>query len=184
MIKSIAKRGFRRSRAREQKPGRDDQPVLFVDVDGVISLFDPDGIIDMPGPFHWIDGVAHCIPPDSGPLLERLGRHFELVWASGWEGVANECLPAILDLDLPELEYLTFDGRASFGSSDWKVTAIDEYAGSRPAAWIDDNIDARGRRWAELRDAPTLLVDAAPSVGLTRAHTEQLVRWAAMVATP
>ena len=183
MIKSIAKMGRRRGRTRAHAPAREGHPALFVDVDGVLSLFDPDGSRDMPGPFHWIDGVAHCIPPDSGPLLERLARHYELVWASGWEEKANEYLPAILDLDLdlPEPNYLTFDGHASFGSSFWKIAAIDEYAGSRPVAWIDDNIDARGRRWAELRSAPTLLVDADSTVGLTRAHTELLVRWARLV---
>lgn len=183
MIKGIAKMGLRRGRSQAHTPGREDQPALFVDVDGVLSLFDPDGSRDMPGPFHWVEGVAHCIPPESGPLLERLARHYELVWASGWEDKANEYLPAILDLDLPEIDYLTFDGRASFGSSFWKLEAIDEHAGSRPIAWIDDNIDARARRWAELRDAPTLLVEAKPTVGLTRAHTEQLVRWARLVAT-
>ena len=45
-------------------------PILFVDVDGVISVFgfSPDAG-DLPGPFHWIDGVAHCIPPDVGQRL-------------------------------------------------------------------------------------------------------------------
>jgi hypothetical protein len=153
-----------------------------VDIDGVISLFDPDGIQELAGPFHWIDGVAHCIPPDSGPLLERLARHFELVWASGWEGLANQHLPSILELGIPEPNHLSFDGRASFGSSDWKVEAIDDYAGSRPAAWIDDNIDAIGRHWASTREAPTLLIEPAPSIGITRAHAEQMVRWAELVA--
>ena len=85
MIKGIAKMGLRRGRSQAHTPGREDQPALFVDVDGVLSLFDPDGSRDMPGPFHWVEGVAHCIPPESGPLLERLARHYELVWASGWE---------------------------------------------------------------------------------------------------
>jgi hypothetical protein len=183
MIKSIAKRGLRLGRPRMRATGGGDQPALFVDIDGVLSLFDPDGRREMPGPFHWIDGVAHCIPPDTGPLLERLAHHYELIWASGWEGLANDHLPAILELGFDELPYLSFDGRASFGSSDWKVEAIDECAGSRPAAWIDDNIDARGRRWAESRAAPTLLVETSSSVGLTRAHTEQLVRWARLVTT-
>jgi hypothetical protein len=179
MIKTIARIG-RRSRSREGSiHGR--QPVLFVDVDGVLSLFDPDGIEEMSGPFHWIDGVAHCIPPSSGPLLERLAHHYELVWASGWEGLANDHLPAILELGFGELPYLSFDGRASFGSSDWKVAAIDRYAGSRPAAWIDDNIDAHGRRWADSRETPTLLVETEPAVGITRSHVEGLVRWARLV---
>ena len=42
-------------------------PILFVDVDGVISVFGFSADAGkLPGPFHWIDGVAHCIPLDVG----------------------------------------------------------------------------------------------------------------------
>ncbi len=154
------------------------KPVLFVDVDGVISLFgfDPSG--ELPGPFHWIDGIAHCIPPESGPRLVRLAERFELVWATGWEEKANEYLPHILELPFRELPCLTFDGRARFGSSHWKVDAIAEYAGERPAAWIDDNMDEECLLWAQRRSAPTLLIETLPSVGMTDEHVAQLLRWA------
>lgn len=158
------------------------KPVLFVDVDGVISLFGFDPSDELPGPFHWIDGIAHCIPPDSGPRLTRLADRFELVWATGWEEKANEYLPHILALPFRELPCLTFDGRARFGSSHWKVDVIEEYARSRPAAWIDDNIDDSGRLWAKERAAPTLLVETLPAVGLTDEHVDDLLRWAADVA--
>jgi len=116
------------------------RPILFVDVDGVISLFGfKPGT--PPGVFHHIDGIVHCIGHDAGPRLRRLAERFELVWATGWEEKANEYLPHMLGLDEPYLPVLTFDGRAVFGSAHWKVDAIDEYAGSRPAAWIDDNLD-------------------------------------------
>ena len=36
---------------------------------------------------------------------------------------------------------LTFDGRARFGTAHWKLEALDEYAGDRPLAWIDDSLD-------------------------------------------
>jgi hypothetical protein len=71
-----------------------------------------------------------------------------------------------------------FQGRAVFGSSHWKLEAIDEYAADRPAAWIDDNIDEECRAWAEHRNAPTLLVPTASPTGLTDDHVEQLLRWA------
>ena len=108
-----------------------------------ISLFGftPD-VRELPGPLHWIDGVAHCIPYDVGPRLARLAPSFELVWATGWEERANEHLPFLLNLPFDELPCLHFDGRAVFGSAHWKLDAIEEYAGERPAAWIDDNIDA------------------------------------------
>jgi hypothetical protein len=158
------------------------KPVLFVDVDGVLSIFGFDPGAELPGPFHWIDGIAHCIPPASGPRLTRLADRFELVWATGWEEKANEYLPHILGLPFRQLPCLTFDGRARFGSSHWKIDVIEEYAGDRPAAWIDDNIDDSGRDWAERRQAPTLPIETVASVGLTDDHVERLIDWAASVS--
>jgi HAD domain in Swiss Army Knife RNA repair proteins len=155
------------------------RPILFVDVDGVISLFGfTPGGGQMPGPLHWIDGIAHCILEDAGERLVRLAESFELVWATGWEERANEHLPFILGLPFRELPCLTFDGRAVFGSAHWKLDAIAEYAADRPAAWIDDNIDDECTAWAERRQAPTLLVQTEPAVGLTDEHVEELLRWA------
>ena len=161
------------------------KPILFVDVDGVISLFgfSPDAG-DLPGPFHWIDGVAHCIPPDVGERLVRLSRRFELVWATGWEEKANEYLPYILNLQTNELPCLMFQGQAVFGSAHWKLDAISEYAGDRPAAWVDDNIDDACRYWATGRDAPTLLVETESAIGLTDEHVETLLAWADRVSPP
>ena len=159
-----------------------ERPVLFVDVDGVISLFGFSLSRDRaPGPFYWIDGVAHCIPPAAGERLTRLSEHFELVWATGWEHRANEHLPLILDL--PELPCLDFGGRAVWGSSHWKLEAMSAYAGHRPVAWIDDNLsDDLCRAWAENRAAPTLLVETRASVGITDEHVHELLAWAETVS--
>ncbi|HYY23323.1 MAG TPA: HAD domain-containing protein [Thermoleophilaceae bacterium] len=158
---------------------RNSKPILFVDVDGVISVFgfSPDAG-QLPGPFHWIDGVAHCIPDGVGARLARLAERFELVWATGWEDRANEHLPMVLGLSESELPVLSFEGRAVFGSAHWKLDAIDEYAADRPAAWIDDNIDDSCRTWARSRSAPTLLVEAESAVGLSDEHVERLLAWA------
>ena len=161
-----------------------ERPILFVDVDGVISLFGfAPTIGELPGPLHWIDGVAHCIPSAVGERLVRLAEEFELVWATGWEERANEHLPFLLKLPFSDLPTLTFDGRAVFGSSHWKVDAINEYAADRPAAWIDDNMSVECHAWADRREAPTLLVETSPSEGLTDEHVEQLLEWATGVKT-
>lgn len=160
-----------------------DKPVLFVDVDGVISLFGfSPSAREIPGPFHWIDGVAHCIPPEAGARLVRLSERYELVWATGWEEKANEYLPLILELPFGELPVMTFDGRAVFGSAHWKLEALTEYAGERPAAWIDDNIDDACHLWAMHRRAPTLLVQTHPAVGMTDPDVHELLEWADVVS--
>lgn len=152
-------------------------PILFVDVDGVISLF---GFAagELPGTFHQIDGIVHCIGSAAGARLRRVAERYELVWATGWEEKANEYLPRLLEMDVGELPVITFDGRAVFGSAHWKVEAIDEYARERPAAWIDDNLDESCRAWANGRSAPTLLVETDPAVGITDEHVELLLEFA------
>ena len=154
-----------------------ERPVLAVDVDGVISLFGFDGpLADVPGRFHLIDGIAHCIADGAGPRLLRLAEHYELVWATGWEERANDHLPLLLGLPA-DLPVLTFGGRARFGTAHWKLEALDAYAGDRPLAWIDDSLDRSCREWAERRAAPTLLVPTESDIGLTDSHVDSLIGW-------
>jgi len=158
-----------------------EQPILFLDVDGVISLFGFPSEAPPPGSFHSIDGIVHCIGDRVAERLARLADRYELVWATGWEEKANEYLPHLLSLDR-DLPALTFDGRAIFGSAHWKLRAIEAYAGDRPAAWIDDFLDDECRTWAELRNAPTLLLEAQSATGLTDEHVETLLEWAESVS--
>jgi hypothetical protein len=152
------------------------KPILAVDVDGVISLFGFDSIEEAPGRFELIDGVPHCIPPEVGGRLARLAEHYELIWATGWEDRANFHLPRILGM-ADELPYLTFDGRARFGTAHWKLEALEDYAGNRPLAWVDDSLDDSCFEWAASREAPTLLVHTESAVGLEEAHVDALIAW-------
>ena len=90
--------------------------MLFVDVDGVISLF---GFADgerPPGalPLDRRDRALHSCR-EAGKRLARLAERYELVWATGWEETANEYLPFLLEPPRDELPCLSFDGRAVFG---------------------------------------------------------------------
>lgn len=154
------------------------RPILFVDVDGVLSLFGFPSGSPPPGRFHWVDGMAHCIGEDCGERLCRLAGRFDLVWATGWEEKANEYLPFLLGLPADEYPVLTFDGRAVFGSAHWKLGAIQEYAAGRPAAWIDDSLDDECHAWAATRPEPTLLVQTESPTGLSEEHVELLLAWA------
>lgn len=160
-----------------------DKPALMVDVDGVISLFGfEEGTDDAPGEFHLVDGMLHCISIPTGERLNRLAQSFELVWATGWEDRANDHLPEILGL--PQLPFLSFDGRARFGTAHWKLEAIEEYAKDRPLAWIDDSLDHSCFEWAEARGAPTLLVPTESAIGLEDGHVAALEAWVADGFTP
>ena len=125
------------------------RPMLAVDVDGVISLFG----FDEPPPgsaarfeLDRRDGALHLARAPA-ERLRRLGEHFEMVWATGWEEKANDYLPNLLGL--PELPYLTFDGAARFGSAHWKLGPLDEYGSGRALAWIDDSFDQSCYEWAQ-----------------------------------
>jgi hypothetical protein len=128
---TIVTNGSKSATAREK-------PILFLDVDGVISLFGFDDRSEPPGSYHSVNGILHCISHGAAERIRRLGERFELVWATGWEETANEHLPYLLAMPA-ELPYLTFDEPAQYGTAHWKVDSIDRYAGlDRPAAWIDD----------------------------------------------
>jgi hypothetical protein len=156
---------------------RNTRPILFVDVDGVISLFGFDPDVAPDGKLHWINGVLHHISANAGKLLLRLADRFELVWATGWEETANDYLPHLLGLP-SELPCLSFDQYPQFGTAHWKISAIDEYAGDRPVAWIDDSLDASCRGWADERSGPTLLVHTRSDEGLRDEHADRLIDWA------
>jgi hypothetical protein len=152
-----------------------------VDVDGVLSVFGFPADAPAPGRFHSVDGIPHCLVHGCGERLLRLNVSYELVWATGWEERANEHLPHLLGLGR-ELPTLSFDHAPQWGTAHWKVSAIERYAGDRPAAWVDDSFNEACRSWAKERQAPTLLVQTDPAIGITDDHVEQLERWAQKIA--
>jgi hypothetical protein len=149
-----------------------------VDVDGVLSVFGFPHNAPPPGRIHSVEGIPHCLADGCGERLIRLAQAYELVWATGWEERANEHLPHLLGLggEYPTLE---FDHQPEWGSSHWKLSAIERYAGDRAAAWIDDNFNEACLFWARERTAPTLLVHTDPAIGITDKHVTELERWAA-----
>lgn len=152
-----------------------EKPLLFMDIDGVISLFGfgPDAC--PPGTWLNVDGVPHLISATAAEHLHALHRTFALVWCSGWEEKADEHLVHALALPA-RLPFLTFGHPP--GAAHWKLDAVDRHAAARPLAWVDDTFDESCHAWAVARRAPTLLVATDPAVGLCADHVEALERWA------
>ncbi|HYM46283.1 MAG TPA: HAD domain-containing protein [Solirubrobacteraceae bacterium] len=179
------------------RPHAQPKPLLMVDIDGVISLFgfppadrrSPSGWASAP----WepasgeceapavspqtIDGIPHFLSRAAAGQLKRLAEDFELVWASGWEEKAEEYLPRLLGLPAG-LPFLRFERSPGKSNAHWKLAAIDEHAGSRALAWIDDAFNDACHAWAQRRQAPTLLVQTAPERGLTASEASLLAEWA------
>ena len=91
-----------------EAPQLRDEPVLFVDVDGVLSLWGFDSNTRPEGTFHNVDGVMHFLSSEAGKHLLGLNDRFELVWCTGWEEKADEHLPYALSVPRG-LPFLSFD---------------------------------------------------------------------------
>jgi HAD domain in Swiss Army Knife RNA repair proteins len=153
------------------------KPLLFVDIDGVLSLFGFQSDRRPQGLWLNVEGIVHLISASASEHLHRLAAPFDLVWCSGWEEKANEHLLGALVLPTA-LPFLTFTAQEG-ATRHWKLAAIEAHAGDRPLAWIDDAHDDSCRAWAAERPARTLLVTTDPAAGLTLAHVEALEHWAA-----
>jgi hypothetical protein len=156
-----------------------DKPLLFVDIDGVLSVFGfpPD---ERPaGRWIDVDGVWHLISATAAGHLLALADAFELVWCSGWEDKADEHLVRFLALPVRP-PFLTFP--VPTGTAHWKLSSVERYARDRALAWVDDRFDESCHAWAAARRAPTLLVATDPATGLDDAAAGCLERFAREVS--
>jgi hypothetical protein len=155
-------------------PQTSDKPLLFIDIDGVVSLF---GFARTFTParcsWHQVDGIVHLLSHEAAENLLALTERFEPIWCTGWKDRANEHLPHVLGLG--PYPFLTFGDSPDH----WKLAAVQAHAGDRPLAWIDDDLNDAVRAWAASRGAPTLLVETEPACGLTAELTAGLRDWAA-----
>lgn len=162
----------------------EDRPLLLVDVDGVIALFNLDGG-EQPGTWHLIEGFAYYLASAPARLLHAAADHFELVWCTGWEDRANDHLPRLAGLPGP-LPVIHFARNPGHTNAHWKLDEIDAYAGDRRVAWIDDALDEHCERWARQRTErgiDTLLVRTEPHRGMLAEHLDELLAFAATTTT-
>jgi hypothetical protein len=163
------------------------KPLLFCDVDGVISLWGFGEVNRPAGVWAAVDGIPHFLSTRAAEHLLELSRPFDAVWCTGWEDKADEHLPGVLGVPRG-LPHLSFDGatRAQVSArAHWKLEAIEAHAGDRPLAWVDDAFNDACWAWArERQDAgtPTLLVPTLPTTGLDDDAATRLAAFATTVA--
>ena len=109
-------------------------------------------------------------------LVGRLSQSFTLVLIASWEHDDNRVRRVALDDR--ELPVLT----ARRGSADSKIRGVARVARSRPAAWIDADVDDRHKHWASGRSLPTLLVAADDDALMEEQVGTLLLEWAEQLA--
>ena len=153
------------------------KPLLFVDIDGVLSLFGFQSDRRPQGIWLNVEGIVHLISASASEHLHRLAAPFDLVWCSGWEEKANDHLlgALVLPAALPFLTFSAQEAQPGTGSSPRsKATrGTGRWHGSTTPT------TSRAGRGRPQRPAPTLLVTTDPAAGLTVAHVEALEHWAA-----
>ena len=143
------------------------EPLLLVDIDGVLSVF---GWTGAPPEGTWtnVGGTVHLISTVAVANLLDLRSDFALAWCSGWEERANEHLPSLTGVG--PLPYIDLDRSLAAGTSTpghWKLAAIDRRVGpDRPVAWVDDDLNDACDRWAAARPGPTHLERTGTATGL------------------
>lgn len=149
------------------------RPYLLIDVDGVLNPF---GAVVVPDGFsrHELMGYEVWLSSRHGSWLNRLATWFDLAWATTWEHHASALIAPQLGLpeDLPVIEF-----HRGSAYQTWKLPAVEEFVGDRPAAWIDDDLWTDAFTWAERRHAPTLLIRTTPSLGMTEQDMVRLERF-------
>jgi hypothetical protein len=155
------------------------KPLLLLDIDGAVCpmRYRPSDADDV----YWATDTEYVIL-EMTDWLADLADVFELHWASAWGESAAESLGPALGVGV--LPYVVFSRGAllSRGSpSTWKLADVSEYAGTRPMAWVDDELRDDARDWARNRNAsvPTLLVSTRADRGLQRVDVETLLEFAA-----
>lgn len=155
---------------------------LYLDVDGVVCPFGPDGASSWRSGWKYAD--AGLLPVAYAPeLVDGLNGIAAMpgvrcVWLTSWEELAPQYLCPAIGLDGARWPYLTSAGTGS-GEGWWKLRAIqDDVEAASPGgvAWIDDQLafEADAQSWIRLLGRRILAVSPDPRRGISPPELERI----------
>ena len=148
------------------------RPLLLLDVDGVLM---PLGRSVPRGYERHVTESSNLVAAaQHGVWLRELSQSFEIVWATTWGDSANDTFGELFGL--PRFDFVRLVDMPRHGTR--KLAAVEAFAGSRPLAWVDDELYDDAMAWADGRVEQTLLVRPAPYVGLLVEHFASLKQFA------
>lgn len=158
---------------------RDEQALLFLDVDGTVIPFGrQNGTGSAP------TGTESYLAGTDSELGRRLAvLPCELIWATTWEDEANtELAPR---LGLPPLPVVHWPEPSSedeledrWSNLHWKTRTLVSWANGRPFAWVDDEIADADIEWVAARHHDRALLHHVDALqGITHHDLEALDTW-------
>jgi len=161
------------------------KPYCFLDVDGVLNTVHAN---EETGHDLVCEGFKIRIPKTFKANVERLMEHYEMVWLTTWEHMANEHFCPFFGWDeWPVIEWIAHD-RLPDEPRGFKLLALPKWFeehGDRPWCFIDDDApweltELHQRDWdvADHLPSPYLLLHPDTYVGLTTQHTDDAIAFA------
>ncbi|WP_088281453.1 hypothetical protein [Kineosporia sp. A_224] len=144
------------------------RPLLFLDVDGVLALWDP--VVEVERiRLAGATGVPLLVPVGTAGRLHRLAGRFEMVWATAWGEDAPQFLAPCLGVGAawPVLDFDQYKGAAAC-----------DFAADRPFAWIDDEAHSEAEILRDNCPIAHLVVHADHRIGLDDDAVAQLLGFA------
>lgn len=172
-------------------PARAAQPLLLLDIDGVLNAYRyRPGATPMPADA-FTDLRRFAVTADHGEtftfwvspsLIEQviaLAQQVEIAWLTTWQDQANHRVAPVLGL--PTFPVAARGEDSGRWDSDWKAgAAVEALSLGRPLIWVDDTeIGPRSRQAFAASGVVHQLIAPDARVGLTRADLEAMTRFAA-----
>jgi len=168
------------------------KPICFLDVDGVLNVFD--AAADWDDEHHYEKNLVFRNPRNNDrwtqrqvvldrrhpALLGMLAADFEMVWATAWREAANAALSELLGL--PQLPVVTFRHSGGVGGLHWKTPRLADWAEGRPFVWLDDEARSDDAAWLRNVNPDVAVLRCDPVYGLTDKHILDALDFAASLA--